>query len=624
MLDQALLYCAQGLSVFPVCTPVPGTAGHRLTVRCLQHGQCTSPGKVALVKWKPYQDERAAADTVRSWWGRWPEANIAMATGHASGAVVVDLDGDLATKEAVNRGIDIGPWAYTGRVGGRHIWCAYREDAPTVFAKVGGIDFRGQGGYVLLPPSLHHTGNRYRWAQEPGTAPLPELPRWINDLANEKISTNGHVLQNSAPALDISSLLLEGVAKGHRDDTLFRLAAKLRGMGVPYDLAVDWVERSAERCTPPFPLDQARAKVDSAYRRYEPNPEGSKPVRLNNGRTVDPVTGEVLVDNPWPEPENRGKATLSEQGNVEYVEDLIKPGRIVVWAAEEGSGKSYTVDGELAIRMVAAGGSLAGTWPIVGTHRVLVLSEMHGDDDYEREDVVLKSLNLTRTALDGTYWRLPLMTAAHGQPCLQVPEWCSWCIEWSKTQGIHLLIVDTATGATDVNPWGHEMQAVYRQLRLMLDAYPELAIVLIVHCKKPQPGAKPERRITDVLGEWGRWCDVIVMQERETLSSVKLTTYKRVRHMRKILATQKDGLLIDPISLDNAAGSKVPMSRVITVIEENSGLTLHELADLLGVSKRTASKYADDCEIKGAIYQLVGEKGTKRLYATAQIGNTAQ
>lgn len=602
MLAQALTYLGRGLPVFPVCTPVPHTK------RCMQHGNCENNGKIPLVKWKGYQDALPTEKEVRSWWrNEWTDANIGMATGRLSGVCVVDLDGDVATRDAVNRGIDVGPWAYTGRVGGRHLYCAHRDDAPTVFAKKGGIDFRGQGGYVLLPPSLHHSGNRYRWAEELIDQPRPDLPRWIDELADEG-HANGHVLGGSS-TLDISTLLVEGVPEGARDDTLFRLAAKLRGMGVPYDLAVDMVERSAERCSPPFPLDQARAKVDSAYRRYEPNPEGSKPIRLKPPANVDPETGEVLA---WPEPENRGKAVLSDQGNVEYVEDLVKPGRIVVWAAEEGSGKSFTVDGELAIRMVKAGGSLAGTWPMVGNHPVLVLSEMHTDDDYEREDIVLKALDLDRTALDGMYWRLPLMTAAHGQPCLQVPEWCSWCTDWCRANGVKVFIVDTATGATDVNPWGHEMQSVYRQLRLMLDAYPELAIILIVHCKKPQGDAHGERRITDVIGEWGRWCDVIVLQERENLTSVKLTSFKRVRHMRKIIATQKDGLLIDPITLDGT--TKVAPTRVLMTITENPGITFTELADLLGVSKRTVTKYIDAAEKKGEVYVLVGDRGTKRAY----------
>ncbi len=79
---------------------------------------------------------------------------------------------------------------------------------------------------------------------------------------------------------------------------------------------------------------------------------------------------------------------------MEYVEDLIRPGRIVVVAAEEGSGKSYAIGGELAIRVAVAGGSFAGTWPVLRQGPVLYVSEMHADDDFGREATVLGSLEL--------------------------------------------------------------------------------------------------------------------------------------------------------------------------------------------------------------------------------------
>ena len=614
-LAHAIEYLNWGLPVFPVCAPVPNSA------RCLHHYNCQSPGKVPLVPWKPYQDSLPALSEIADWWEHWPEANIGMATGRLSGVNVIDCDGDTATRAADNNGFDLGPWAWTGRIGGRHLWFAHRDDAPTIFAARNGIDFRGQGGYVLLPPSLHRSGNRYRWGSIYDPAePLPELPRWINDLAAEG-RANGHVLETNGQ-VDIAALLEHGVPEGQRDDTLIRAAGKCRALDVPYAVALEIVLRIAEQCQPPFPIDQARAKVDYAYRHWQPNPEPSKPIRLNNVPTItDPLTGEVVTR--WPEPENRGHAQLSEQGNVEYVEDLLKPGRIVVWAAEEGSGKSYTVDGELAIRMVEAGGKLADTWPVIGQHSVLVLSEMHSDDDYEREQTVLQSLGMERSVLNGRYWRLPLMTAAHGQPCLRVPEWCAWCVDWCKQHNVHLLIADTATGATDVDPWGREIQAVYRQLRSMLDAYPELSIVLIVHCKKPE-GHKTERRITDVIGEWGRWCDVIVLQERDGMSRAKLTTFKRVRHMKKIVANQRDGLLVEPTDLSEGSQPKVPLSDVVRTIADNPGITHQRLADQLGVSKRTASGYARQAEEEGLIYQIRGEKGTQQAFSTAQPRNTAQ
>ncbi len=293
----------------------------------------------------------------------------------------------------------------------------------------------------------------------------------------------------------------------------------------------------------------------------------------------------------FPEPEDRGSASLSEMGAVEYVEDLVRPGRIVVVAAEEGTGKSYAITGELSIRVSAAGGAFAGTFPILRTGPVLVLSEMHADDDYLREDVILTSLSLERDALVGKYYRLPLASAAGDKPALQVPEWREWITGWLRDRGALLAVFDTATAAAQVDPWGGDIQAVYRGLRMMLEQYPELAIVLIVHLKKPQ--GRGERRISDVLGEWGRWCDVLLLLEREGETRVKLTTRKRVRHERRIVATKADGLLIDPQDTTEGYGPKVPLEQVIDAVREAPGLSIKALALRLGVSRGTARTYLD-------------------------------
>jgi hypothetical protein len=258
----------------------------------------------------------------------------------------------------------------------------------------------------------------------------------------------------------------------------------------------------------------------------------------------------------FPQPEDRGKARLSPLGEVEYVEDLIRPGRIVTWAAEEGSGKSYTVTGELAIRLAIAGGDFAGTWSVLDIGPVLVLSEMHADEDYQREEMILGSLACQRVQLVGGYYRLPLMTAAGGAPVLTDDAWRAYITAWCREAGIKLLVFDTATGATQVEPWGKAIQEVFRNLRMMLDEVAELAVILIVHCRKPQ--GRGQRAISDVLGEWGRWADVVVMQESDGAlgERAKLSTYKRVRHPRRIVATKAGGLLIDPVDISEGPAPK--------------------------------------------------------------------
>lgn len=303
----------------------------------------------------------------------------------------------------------------------------------------------------------------------------------------------------------------------------------------------------------------------------------------------------------FPEPEDRGTAMLSDLGEVEYVEDLIRPGRIAVWAAEEGAGKSYAVGGELAVRVAVAGGSFAGTWPVLRTRPVLYLSEMHPDDDFAREEKVLASLGLERSALAGRYYRLNLMTAAGGRPALMVAEWRASITGWLRAHEALLLIIDTATGATQVDPWGREIQTVYAGLRTMLAEYPELAIVLLLHLKKPQ--GRGERRLSDVLGEWGRWCDVVVVQENEGsgLTRSRITVRKRVRRERRIVATKAGGLLVDPHDLDERAGTKVDLHAALEAVVATPGIGLAELGTKLGVSKDSAGRYARMLDEAGSV-----------------------
>ena len=132
---------------------------------------------------------------------------------------------------------------------------------------------------------------------------------------------------------------------------------------------------------------------------------------------------------------------------------------------------------------------------------------------------------------------------------------------------------------------------MYAALRVMLAEYPALAIVLLIHLKKPQ--GRGVRRLSDLLGEWGRWCDVVVLMENDGngLSRARLTVRKRVRRERRILATKAGGLLIDPQDLDEVKGTKVPADKVLAAVIAKPGMTYADLGSALGVSKDTASNY---------------------------------
>lgn len=265
MLEHALGYLQLGYPIFPVCSSAIGQHRHGAS-------PCANVGKRPLVAWEPFQTRLPTINEVRAWWTRWPNANIGMPTGALAGVVVLDADSSEAKKLAMEQGgVDRTPAVFTGKPGGIHFWLAHPGEVVSNFArKRPGLDFRGDGGYVLVPPSLHASGARYRWVE--GTAALSPapVPPWLLTLLHGGASEAGAEGEGRAP-LDLDEIV-SGVPEGQRDDAMWRLACKLRNDGVDRQYAELIVRQAARACSPPFDATVALEKVARAYREYEPEP----------------------------------------------------------------------------------------------------------------------------------------------------------------------------------------------------------------------------------------------------------------------------------------------------------------------------------------------------------------
>jgi hypothetical protein len=114
--------------------------------------------------------------------GDYAIANIAIATGDPSGVVILDVD-DLQALAALEKQNEPLPttWTVETGSGGRHFYFRFDDCCKSLKNAVkfaGSLDVRATGGYVLLPPSLHRTGNRYRWLVSPNDGELARLPDW--------------------------------------------------------------------------------------------------------------------------------------------------------------------------------------------------------------------------------------------------------------------------------------------------------------------------------------------------------------------------------------------------------------------------------------------------------------
>lgn len=176
--DDALSYGRRGWAVLPCHSPA--TSGGCTCGRT----DCASPAKHPRLR-RGLHEATTDPDLIAAWWRRWPDANVALRTGAGSGLVVIDVDpargGDasLAALTAAHGHPDTLTVATGG--GGRHLYFTHPGSAVRNSAGVlgAGLDVRGDGGYVLAPPSRHVTGGTYRW--DSWQAPAP-LPAWLHDL----------------------------------------------------------------------------------------------------------------------------------------------------------------------------------------------------------------------------------------------------------------------------------------------------------------------------------------------------------------------------------------------------------------------------------------------------------
>jgi len=141
--------------------PNLGTAARHLAWAGVPVFPCVPLGKQPLTR-RGFLDASTDTGRVAEWWGRWPEANIAMPTGAPSGIVVVDVDvhasgsGFDAFERARSADLVEG-WAWMVRTpsGGLHACYPSRPGVDQRCWQVPSqhVDCRGDGGYVVLPPS---------------------------------------------------------------------------------------------------------------------------------------------------------------------------------------------------------------------------------------------------------------------------------------------------------------------------------------------------------------------------------------------------------------------------------------------------------------------------------------
>jgi KaiC/GvpD/RAD55 family RecA-like ATPase len=317
VMDAAKAAMRRGWAVFPVNGKVPATA----------HGL------------KDASTDESLADI---WFSRFPDRGVALATGRVSGVFAVDLDSPeaLARFRALQQ--EMGkmpttPVSITGR--GYHVLfrMPIDGDVRNSAGKLGeGIDVRGSGGYIVLPPSPHPAGASYRWksGRSPDDVEPADAPNWLLEM-----------IQDAAPEATAAPPVDGIIPAGARNDTLTSLAGSMRRRGMTEDEILAALEATNRRCVPPLERADLQGIARSVCR-YEP----AAPVMVSgNGRPAAPemelIGREVLarirddklkplsvVPTPWPMWNRVCRGAGGGRG--------LAHGWHVIVGAASGSGKS--------------------------------------------------------------------------------------------------------------------------------------------------------------------------------------------------------------------------------------------------------------------------------------------
>lgn len=214
--------------------------------------------KKPLFSWKEFQSRRPTIEEIEEWVKMGSFAGFAIVTGKISNLFILDIDigADVSSLDIPDTvSVETGS-------GGKHYYFRYPKDIN--LGNSGGfrkkMDTRGEGGYVIAPPSLHPSGNTYKWIKSLENE-IVEVPKWLFD----ELQANKNTLADWT-----KSDILNGVGESIRNES----ATKVVGMLLTKFSKDEWEEKVwplvqgwNQKNNPPLGEDELRITYESIAKR---------------------------------------------------------------------------------------------------------------------------------------------------------------------------------------------------------------------------------------------------------------------------------------------------------------------------------------------------------------------
>ena len=253
ILDAALEYADAGYAVIPV--------------RRSDKAPLTEHG---------LSDASKNPNQIRKWWTRFPEANVAVVCGEASGNLLaIDVDvkddkkGDFYIQSWQGKHGEF-PSTVTQITGSGGFHYFYRCKDLSLYKNtveaIPGVDVRGEGAYVVVHPSVYSDGRTYEWLHDVSLLDIEDVAE-ANQSVLDLLELNKRSARSKSNRVSKS---MRDCKAGERNTTLFRYASAQRGYDVPYDVTLAACEQINNGWSDPLDSREIQKIVDSAYK-YEPN-----------------------------------------------------------------------------------------------------------------------------------------------------------------------------------------------------------------------------------------------------------------------------------------------------------------------------------------------------------------
>jgi hypothetical protein len=490
---------------------------------------------------------------IRRWWETWPDANVAIRTGAVSKLAVLDVDprhGGVDSLRALDRLPDTAV-AETGG-GGYHMLFAHPGGhvKTTASSLAPGLDIRGDGGYIVAPPSLHASGKRYAWKLHPSTTGLAALP--------EKLDS-GRVQDARVERVEVDPA---AIPEGARNATLASIAGTLRRCGLQQEeLASALLAVNAHRCLPPLEAAEVR-QIARSIARYE-SASDAKATIGSFGLTV--LTAKAFCEQPEPP-----RAS-------ELLGPLVVRGQRLVVGGHTGQGKttfSYCLAGAIALDREFLGWTGAGG-------RVLIIDAEQGRRTIQRR---LREMGLDQCE------HIDFVSVADGLS-LDSDEGHIAAVDRILREGNYRVVLADPLYKLHRGDSNDEREStdLMRRFDAWREQY-EFALILPVHCRKPLPSSKFS--IHDIFGSTAylRGAEVVVGLQFVRPGYSRLHFFKDrdgdlpLGERWGLLFDREEGFRRDP---EDGKPRETAATKIAGLLGAQPGMTERQLIEASGYKERT-------------------------------------